>query len=240
MTTARDIIGDAMLEIGARASGDAIDATTAADHLRVLNRMIDSWGQDELLVYTVDRLTFNLVPSQQSYQIGVGATDFVTTYPVRPGQINMASVVVNGVEIGLDVVNDTEWRDVSVKNTPSTFPTKMWANGNYPLDVLYFWPIPSTVTQLVLYVWGQPLDFTDVNATVTLPHGYEDALVYNLGLRLCSQYGIQPAQTLVADAAKALSRIKRMNYEPEYRTVDSALGSGAASEWRSSRGMVLG
>lgn len=238
MTTVRDILTDALLELGVIDPSETISAGAAKTALRGLNRLVESWANEDLMIVTKDRLTFGLVGGQQSYTIGVGG-DFNTTYPVRPGQIDLVSVVVNGVEIPIDVMNDEQWRDVTVKTTPSTFPLQVWANGNYPLNVLYFWPVPTAVNPLVMTVWGQIVDFASINDDVTLPSGYEDALVYNLAVRLAPQYGkeISPITASLAQSSKAM--IKRMNWEPTYRSSDGYFSGGMNTIGQRSRGYCI-
>lgn len=237
MTTVRDLIGDALSEVGVRDPGEAVDPQVAADVLRSLNRMLDAWSTEDLLVYTIDREVFPFVPGKQNYTLGIGGDLNVA----RPVQIDMASALVNGVEIPIQILTDAEWRDIPLKNTPSTFPLQMWSTGNFPLNELWFWPIPSQVNSLVLYTWSQITQFANVNATVSFPKGYEDAIESNLALRVCTMFARQLPPELAARASKALSRIKRINWEPTYRSVDAALaGEGTAAEiWRRSRGYVI-
>ena len=238
MTQVRDMLTDALLQLGVFDPSEAIDASAANSALRELNRMLSSWANEDLMIPTKDRLTFNLVGGQQAYTIGVGG-NFNTPYAVRPGQIDLVSVVVNGVEIPIDTLNDEEWRDITVKTTPSTFPLQVWANGNYPLDVLYFWPVPTAPNQLIMTVWGQIVAFTTINQTVTLPAGYEDAIVPNLAVRMAPSYGVNPSPVTVSLAQSTKRRIKEMNFEPTYRTVDGALLGTMSSIGQRSRGYVV-
>jgi hypothetical protein len=240
MTTARDLIFDAMLKIGVIGQSDVVNNDEATAALRELNRMVQTWQNDSLMIYTVDRQVFPFVINQQFYTIGVGG-DFVTTYPVRPGQIDMASVIISGgtVENPIEILNDEQWRDVTVKQTDSTFPLAMWANGNYPLNTLAFWPVPQSSVSLVLYIWGQTNEFSSINTTVTLPKGYEDAIVNNLALRLCPSYGVVPNPIVHQDAKESKSWIKKMNWEPTYRSADSALLGTQNNIGQRSRGYVI-
>lgn len=237
MTTVRTIIEDALLEIGAKSHADALLAEEAQAGLRVLNRMMGVWNQDGINVYTVDRQTFTFTPNKQNYTIGTSG-DFNVA---RPNVISMVSALVNGVEIPIEIFNDEQWRDTSVKSVTSTFPLAMWPTGNYPLNELWFWPIPTVANSLILYTWGQTLEFTNLSDVVSFPPGYEEALVNNLAMRLAPQYGIQPSTVTATIAGQALSKIKRANWEPTYRSADDViLGNGnAADVWRRSRGYVM-
>jgi len=241
MTVVRDLLADALTEIGVIDPGAPMDADTSSFALRTLNRMMSAWANDDLMVYTVDRTVFNLVASTPTYTLGVGGV-WATPYAVRPGQIDMASVMVNGAEVPLTIFNDEEWRDTTVKTVTGTFPTGIWCNGNYPLNTVTVWPIPTTANQVILYLWGQVGAFADVNATVTLPQGYDDAIVYNLAVRLAASYGKEPNPSTASLANAAKARVKNMNYEATYRSVDETLNGngGANSVWLRSRGYVLG
>lgn len=238
MTKARDLINDALIQAGVQDPSESMEASKAAFGLRELNRMLGSWANEDLMIPTKDRLTFNLVNGQQSYTLGIGGA-FNTTYPVRPGQIDLVSVIVNGVELPVEVLNDEQWRDITVKAVSSTFPLQMWANGNYPLNTLYFWPIPTGPNQLVMSLWGRITAFANLGVDAALPEGYEDAIIPNLALRLGPAYGTQPNPVLNQIAQSAKGRIKAMNWEPSYRSVDSALTSGKTNIGQKSRGYVV-
>lgn len=242
MTLVRDLLTDALLQLGVLDPSEAIDAGAANAALRELNRMVSSWANDDLMIYTVDRRTFAMIANQQDYTIGVGGT-FNTPYPVRPGQINLVSVILNGVELPVQILNDEQWRDIALKGpyqtVPSTIPLYMWADGNFPLDGLHFYPVPTTGIPIIMSVWGQITAFQSINDVVMLPQGYEDAIVQSLAVRLSPQYGIQPNPATVSLAQNAKMHIKSQNWEPTYRSVDSALAGVGSNIGRLSRGMVV-
>jgi hypothetical protein len=230
------------MELGVLDPSEAIDAGAANSALRELNRMLSSWANDDLMIYTVDRRTFAMVANQQDYTIGVGGT-FNTPYPVRPGQINLVSVILNGVELAVEILNDEQWRDIALKapyqTVPSTIPNYMWADGNYPLDGLHFYPVPTAPIPLIMSVWGQITAFISVNDVVTLPQGYEDAIVKNLAIRLGPRYGVQSNPVTASLAQTAKMHIKSQNWEQTFRSVDSALAGVGSNIGRQSRGYVV-
>lgn len=243
MTThVRDLLTDALLEIGMVDPSEPIDAGAANSALRELNRMLSSWANDDLMIPSMDRRTFVMSANQQDYTIGVGGT-FNTPYAVRPGQINLVSVILNGVELPVEILNDEQWRDIALKGpyqtVPSTIPLYMWADGNYPLSGLHFYPVPTTAVPLIMSVWGQIVAFATINDTVTLPVGYEDAIVKNLALRLGPRYGVQTNQVTMLLAQTAKMHIKSQNWEVAFRSVDSALAGVGSSIGRKSRGYVI-
>lgn len=228
MTTVREIIQDALIEIGALSASDALSAEDAAYGLRALNRMIGLWNTDELMVYTVNRTAFSLIAGQQSYTLGTGG-DFNMSRPVH---IQAVSVLLNSgtLEVPIDIINDQEWQETSVKSTPSTFPTKVWITGNMPLNSLYFWPVPQSASvQVVLYTWGRTDAFTDLSDSVVFPQGYEEALVTNLAVALASSYGVSVNPTLQVRCAESKSRVQSINIDPVWASFDGALSHGAGA-----------
>lgn len=76
MTTANEILLDALVDINALAPGQALPATNSAVALRKLNDLIDSLSTDEDFVYTTVENIFPWVPGQFKYSVGnpVGGT----------------------------------------------------------------------------------------------------------------------------------------------------------------------
>src|SRR5690349_24291155 len=87
MSSALDIINQATMLTGMRASGEVLDADLAKDCLTILNQLIDSWALEKLIVYTTTRVVVPLVVSQQTYTIGPGGA-INTVRPVRIDDVN--------------------------------------------------------------------------------------------------------------------------------------------------------
>lgn len=221
MTTVRELCQDALLELGVTDLVDSMDAAKGAFALRMLNRMLQMWDTEGLMVYTLNRDVYNFVAAQQMYTLGTGGNFNVS----RPVRIEMASVLYgpsdpNPLEMPIQILTDDEWRAIAVKNVTTPFPTKMWYTGDYPLNKLYFWPIPSTSDHdLVLYTWGKATTFTSLNDSFSMPNGYEEAVVTNLAIMLSNSFGVQPMPVLVQRASISKSNVQRLNNEPLYSVV---------------------
>lgn len=76
MTTANEILLDALVDINALAPGQALPATNAAVSLRKLNDLIDSLSTDQDFVYTTVENIFSWTPGKFKYSVGnpVGGT----------------------------------------------------------------------------------------------------------------------------------------------------------------------
>lgn len=225
MTTVRTILSDALSEIGVLDPTMTMDADMASHALRMLNRMLEAWSAEDLLVYTMDRLTFPLTIGTQDYTIGTGGT--INT--PRPVQIERASILLTSqnptqpVEIPIPILNTQQWQNYSVKNISSQFPTAVWLTGDFPLQKAYFWPIPQSQVSVIFYQWGLLDTFTSVNDAVEFPRGYEEAIVSNLAVRLCPTYGKQIPQATAILAQSSKNRLRTLNEEPIYIGSDPAL-----------------
>lgn len=228
MTTVREICSDALLEIGATDLVDGMKADTAQYMLRLLNRMMAVWNTEELMVYTVNRSTYNLVAGQQEYTFGTGG-NFNAPRPVKIQGVSALLNVTSAtpLEIPMDIMTDLEWQNLALKQTPSLYPVKVWITGNYPLNSLWFWPKPMDSTvDVVIYSWGKTESFATLEETVVFPNGYEEAIVTNLAIMASSSQGIAPMPSLVQRAMSSRSKIQSMNMDPLYATCDNSLVGG--------------
>lgn len=251
MSSVRDLITDALIEIGAAAPQQAPSAEDMQFAMRSLNRMLEAWNTEGLMVYTLNRETFPLTGGQQHYTLGgsASAANWQSASFARPVRIDQASIILNTnptlpIEIPLAIMNDDEWQELTVKQTPSNFPLKIWISGNFPLNDVWLWPVPTDATnQIMLASWGLVDAFTNLSDVVRLPQGYEDAIVSGLAVRLSTSYGGAPTQELFNRAQTAVARVKAFNsaQEPTYMGFDSALIGNAGSYMLAiqSRGRVV-
>ena len=225
MTTVREVCQDALLELGVTDLIDVMDAAKGQYMLRLLNRMIQVWNTEELMVYTLNRTEYPLTAGKQVYTYGTGG-DINAARPVR---IQAMSVLINNatatpLEISVDLLTDEEWQAVAIKQTPSLFPTKCWVTGNFPLNSLWLWPVPQDATvKLVVYTWGKTEAFADLSDPVVFPNGYDEAIVTNLALHAASSFGVAPMPSLISRAMGSRSKVQSLNNEPLYASLDPTL-----------------
>lgn len=221
MTTVRELIFDALIEIGVCDPTMALDANMGEHALRVLNRMLESWSNDDLMVYTENRDVYALTAGLQEYTLG-GSSNFNAARPIN---ITRASILLTAttpnVEVPIQILLTQQWQNVSVKVVNGGFPTSVYVTGDFPLQKLIFWPVPQISCSAVIYSWGQLLAFSDITDTVSFPKGYSEAIVSNLAIRLCPTYGKQPSAATAGVARSSVDRIKCINNEPIYVGCDS-------------------
>lgn len=238
--TANDLITRSLRTIGVLASGETASSDEMSDSFTVLNNMINTWGTERLTIYTVARSVFDLSASTQEYTIGTGGTFNI----VRPVWIEGASIITNKsasasekVELPLtSALTPSKWQDVTIKGITSTYPSefyydKAWAAG---LGKISVWPIPDNANvQLVLYTPTALTEFADLTTAYTFPPGYEEAMRYQLCLRIAPEFGVDLSPDVRLLASQTFANIKRVNATPNTLGIDAALTArGGRYNWR--------
>jgi hypothetical protein len=229
MSTVLDIITDAMKNLGVISGSEVPDASEASDGLRTLNRMLDSWNTERLNIYTINAAVYDLTPQQMIYTIGPTAADFITN---RPQRIESANIILNynapPIRVPLELLDDDQWAAIKLQQVPSTIPQRLYNDGSFPNSNLYLWGQPTAGLQLELYTWQMLSGFTDLTTTVAFPPGYEEAIVYNLALRMGPLFGspvaeILPVITTFAQDSKR--KIQSLNCQAPIMAADEAVMS---------------
>lgn len=208
MATARDLIYDAMFACGALGQGDVAPSAGDADLcLRRLQRMLDSWSVDGLMVPFITEETISLVQGQQAYT----TADLSTA--ARPVAIESGAFVRFGnVDYPLTVIPKSEWDRIGYKDTQG-IPEVVW----YEPDMtgsFQFYPVPAeamTAYFNVRRVLTGPLTLT---TQIDLPPGYDKAIVDCLAMDIAPSFGQQISQGLLMAARAAKAQLERMNYVP--------------------------
>lgn len=209
--------------IGVLASGETATADEAANALVSLNDMIESWSTQSLLIYNKTPEVFSLVAAQQSYTWGVGG-NFNSARPMSISNINYRQVSGSTtLELPIDIINEDEWSNISVKTVTSNLPTKMWPVYTFPTATLYFWPIPSIASTVDVWSWKALTAYSTLTTVLSLPPGYTRALRYNLAMELAGEYGVQPSQVVEDKAISSIESIKRMNTKEQYLGTDQGV-----------------
>jgi hypothetical protein len=210
--TATELIRSSLRLIGKLGPGQTTSDSQARDAIFVLNSMLDAWNADRFKIYQISRALHSLVASTATYTIGSGGTFNVA----RPARIERAGLVVAGTspakEEPLKLYNSDEWADIE-KKTQEGRPSVLYDDFAFPLSTLSLWKVPDTTHQLALYTWSQLSAFTDLTNDVTFPPGYQDALRYNLALRLAPEWGIAPRRDVMEMARSSRAAIESENLQ---------------------------
>ncbi len=184
MATGNTIVSDALLELGVGSPGENLEAEIDNHALRVLNRMWSVWSAELAPVYqhTMDSVTW----TSGSASMTIGATGDLAV--ARPVEIISMQSRVNSVDWTIDPISMEAYQQLTNKSETSSYPDFYAFDGTFPNATLYMWRIPSA-NLTVRITSKKPLTAFTLAGTVTLPDGYEEALVSNLAVRLAPVHG---------------------------------------------------
>lgn len=235
LVTATQIITSALDAIGAYGVGESLDAADAQDALRRLNAMVSSWAIQPLTIPVIRREVFDITANQSTYTIGSGA-DFNTT---RPSLIQSAALLLNSsspaIEIPLGLLTDQGYASITMKTQTNTQFTNLYYNPTFTTSgwgTIVLWPVPTTAdNDLVIYRPDQLTEFANLTTQYQIPNGCEEAMSYNLAVRLCAPFGRPLNDDVRALAKSSLATIKRQNTKMSDLVNDAAWAIGSHGRW---------
>jgi hypothetical protein len=228
-----DLIKSAMRLIGVTAPGETPTIAEANDSLKVLNQMIDAWNADRLAIFTTGSEDFPFVAGQQTYTMGPGG-DFNTQRPARIE--NMSAILLedesNPVEIPIAMYTVEEWQQqIPVKQVDSSFPQICYDEGGFPLRRLNFWPIPTQANAARIYSWQALGAATSLQAVLSYPAGYAQAIRFNLAVLLSAEFAAPVSAVVQSVAVESLARVKSMNI-PQLNLQSDLIASPAGYNYK--------
>lgn len=206
MTTANDLISQALKDINVLAAGETLSPEDASDALAMLNQMLGQWQAQKIYVYGQRIVSFNCDGSQ-SYAIGPGQT-IATTLPTA---IDSATYNLNGITYPVTVLDSREdYENITLKAISATIPSAIFFQRDWPTGAIYVWPQPAggsinLVTRDVLTT------YTSLSDDVAVPPEYQLAMRFSLAELLMPTYGAGPRPDIAAMAARARKVMKRSN-----------------------------
>jgi len=216
MATVQTVINRSLRLLGVLASGESPTTNETADALSALNAMLDGWMNDKLMTYSLVNITVPLVANTASYTIGASGATVTATSPVS---IESAYVRHNNIDYAIELIDDKQYNSIVQKNSTSDIPEYLWFNGTNPNATITVYPVPNEVNNLYLSVWTPYAAFAAATDTFAMPNGYEDAVAYNLAIRLSPEFPSIPLNPAVVEIAKqSLASIKRINRVPMIQT----------------------
>jgi len=229
---AQTILNAAYADLGVIGLGDTLDASLAQDGLRRLNALVNSWGTQTKTMPFIARQVFPTTGGKggpsNPYTIGPGG-DFDTS---RPAGLTGAGLLLNSssppVEIPRGVLTDDGWEAIQIKDLSNALWTNVYFNATYSnnLATINLWPVPNTSqNSCVIYRRDIIQGFADLTTAYDFPYGYQEALQYNVAVRMARANGV-PLSTIpdvVALASQTLGAIKRANYTITDLPIDPAI-----------------
>lgn len=147
-----DIISGALKDIGALAAGETPTNDAAQDALVMMNGIIDQWSNEQMMVYNVTEVIFDVVPGQVQYTIGpydntpnfIGANftgsidgNILTVTGINSGAIAQGQTLQgSGITDGTRIVGFISGAGGNVNEV-----------GTYKLNITYSSPVASQEIQ---------------------------------------------------------------------------------------------
>jgi hypothetical protein len=131
----------------------------------------------------------------------------------RPVKIEDAFIRVDSKDYPLKIINNSEYQELYDKSETSTWPDKLHYVSSYPLGVIHLLPIPASAYTLGITQAYQFVKASSLDDVISLPPGYNAAMVSNLAVELCPRYGKAITDVLAAKARETKANIKGRNQE---------------------------
>lgn len=224
MATTKDLIKQALRNIGVTASGEEPDGAEINDSLLIAQQMVDAWSLERLMVPAVVHESFAIdtVGAQATYTMGTGG-DLSTARPIKV--VDVRDRDSGGQESPVEIVGLAQWAAIDLRSTV-TRPTYCYFEPAYPLAKLYFDSIPEAGHTLKIVSHKEITALPALNADTAYPPGYDRCIRLNLEVELAIAFErpVNPEAKRLATMAK--KQIKRMNQTPLHARVDTALVRG--------------
>lgn len=210
--TVGEIITRSMRVATILGASEAMDSNDAADALIALNQMLDAWRAERLFAFAITELTQPLVAGTTTYAIGPAALINTSSRPVRM-EYSFTRDAQN-YDRPMLTIDHNEYASIALKTLQAAYPAYVHLEPAWPIGQVKIWPAASSVTlPLTMYlgVWTVLTEFADLNVSVSLPPGYELAIVYSLAEYLCIEYEKPISAAFAKKAQMARANIQQNN-----------------------------
>ncbi len=202
------------------------------DGLKVLNAMVDTWKSERLMVYAILRTAFNLIADKATYTIGESGVPDIALE--RPERIERAGYIFTtstpNLETPLKILTPEEWAAIRLKGMTCTIPGGLYYQPTVPNGILTPWPTPTSGGKIAIYTWQTVNQFAAVTDPVVLAPAYQEAMEYNLAIRLAARFPERQklSQLSIDLARQALAKLKTIN-APELKMATERAAGGVGA-----------
>lgn len=226
--TPLDIITLSLKNAGVLSIGQTAGADMTTDALTMLNSMLGQWAAKRWLVYHLVNVTATSTGAT-SYTVGPGGAFNVA---VRPTGIEAAYVSQNlgqtsQIDTPLTIIEAREdYNRIAMKQLVS-FPYILFYDNAFPMGVAYPWPAPNATQYGLTLTVKMPLAaFASLSQDINLPAEYQEALIYNLAVRLRVRYQLDLDASIIALAKAALGTVRAVNTQIPLLQMPASMGMG--------------
>jgi len=231
MTTAINIIQDAIEMMGEYSPGEPVSDADAERMLIALNDMIDQWSNDDLTCYAYLQQSVQLVANQGAYTIGPSVSADINS--ARPLRLENSPYILDtqGNVYPCDLLTLQDWNLISNKVVTSQIPYFVFYDPQDPIAIINVYPVPTYPLYTLHWVsFLQLAEFPNLVDEISFPKGYVAAFKSNLAVRGCKYFGKVVSPDLRMEANQTLASVKRTNIVPQTAKFDrELLGRGGTS-----------
>ena len=223
------LIESSLRKIGALPSGEGVEASRQGDALHALQVMLRAWSAFTHYVFVSTRESIVLTPSKGEYLWGSGG-DIDTD---KPNSLIGAYLVYDGVTYPIELIGERQYDDLADK-TYESIPEKVLFRANYPLAAILLHPVPSIAGTLYLSSYKpftETSSFASVGDSIAFPVTYEEAIIYNLAIRLAPEYNKDVPLPVATIAKTSLDNIMIANAGARVEAVRIILPAGYVSSY---------
>jgi len=206
----RDLITDALTDLGVLGVGRSLSARDGALGLRYLQMIIDSAELKPGSIYTVLRSSYTLVANTENRTIGPSG-NYVQARPIWIASAK-AKAVGSDFENNVDILNRKEWLNIPDKTITGELPLALFMEPTVTNATLHFYPVPTTAGTLVV---GTPTAVTGFSGTLdtdyTFPPGYWEWFQLLLRNKLARPFTRPLTQDMKDEERVAWATLERVN-----------------------------
>lgn len=208
MTTVATLVNDAAFDAQVLGQDQTLSSGDAQLLLRKLNRMLDSWSNENQMIYSSIAQTFLMTPSVATYSTSLLALG-------RPVSIDSMIVTLNNIDYPVDMIDVGKWNQITYKLTESV-PNQCYYDADMPNAQFNFYPRPYAAFTCTIYGRYQLSQTPLILATnLVLPPGYESPIVACLAVEAWNSFKSgDPPSSLIKKAIDGRAVIKRTNFQP--------------------------
>ncbi len=222
-----DLIAYAQRVSGILGVGQVALAQDTADAQTAFQLMLQQWRQKRWLVYRLDWTIFPLAIGQQEYTIGPANLNPTNAVPgnYRPANIQSCFLRQNvgsgpnsyPIDFPMRILRSRQEYDRLSLKFLQSWPAAIYYDPTVAIGTLFIWPIPVQQLFSLYIAWQQDIDLTGeeglaVDTDDYLPVESVEALIYNLALRLITNYKLPPDQAVAAAARASLNTLRQTNF----------------------------
>jgi hypothetical protein len=225
--TVQDIIKASLRKLAVIASGESPEPEELTDSMSALQTMLRAWAGKSITVFASTHDNFVLQAGVSLYVWGVGSGGVFNS--IRPNQLLGASILdSSGVTYPVDLISEARYRSIAVKLTTSR-PYSLYFQPLFPSAFVYLYPVPDTAYHLLIdsfKPFTETSSFDTLESELMFPVNYEEAIIYNLAVRLAPDFEKPLSPEIAAIAESSYNGIVSLNAANRVESADIVVPAG--------------